>query len=70
MPKPVKHREMLRRLRVLGWSGPQQKGAHPFMTKAGRRLTVPNPHRGDIDWHLMKRILQQGDISPEDWDQA
>lgn len=70
MPKPVKHREMLRRLRALGWTGPFQKGAHPFMVKGELRLTIPNPHRGDIVWSLLKRILQQAGITPDDWDNA
>ena len=52
MPKPVKHREMLRRLRALGWQGPYQKGAHPFMVRGEVRLTIRNPHRGDIDWEF------------------
>ena len=43
MPKPIKRRELIRRLRILGWSGPEGGGSHPFMRKAGRRLIVPNP---------------------------
>jgi len=70
MPKPIKHKEMLRRLRTLGWAGPFQRGTHPFMVKEQIRLTIPNPHRGDIDWSLMKRILQQGQISQDEWDNA
>ncbi|MBI4473083.1 MAG: type II toxin-antitoxin system HicA family toxin [Acidobacteria bacterium] len=58
----------MRRLRVLGWEGPYQKGKHPFMVKAGVRLTIPNPHAGDIDWSLTKRILQQAQISADQWD--
>ena len=50
MPKPIKHRELVRRFRLLGWQGPWQKGKHPFLVKDGRRLTIPNPHEGDIDW--------------------
>ena len=68
MPKPIKRAELIRRLRALGWEGPFQKGKHPFMVKAGMRLTIPNPHTGDIDWSLTKRILQQAGISPEQWD--
>ncbi len=68
MPKPVKHREMLRRLRALGWQGPYHKGAHPFMIKNEMRLTIPNPHRGDIDWSLMKQILERASIPPEEWE--
>ena len=40
------------------------------MVQAGMRLTLPNPHRGDIDWSLTKRILEQAGISPEDWEQG
>ena len=33
-----------------------------------QRIAIPNPHRGDIDWSLTKRILQQADINPDEWD--
>lgn len=68
MPKPIKRTELIRRLRFLGWEGPHQQGKHPFMVKAGVRLTIPNPHAGDIDWSLTKRILQQAGISADQWD--
>jgi len=68
MPKPIKHRELLRRFHKLGWSGPQQRGKHPFLVKNERRLTIPNPHDGDIDWSLMKRILKQAGVAVEEWD--
>jgi predicted RNA binding protein YcfA (HicA-like mRNA interferase family) len=70
MPRPIKHKEMLRRLRTLGWDGPSQKGKHPFMIKGEARLTIPNPHHGDIDWSLMKRILQNAEISSDEWEKA
>jgi predicted RNA binding protein YcfA (HicA-like mRNA interferase family) len=70
MPKPVKRGELIRRLRRLGWEGPIQKGKHPFMVRSGLRLTIPNPHHGDIDWSLTKRILEQAGISPDEWEQA
>ena len=54
MPKPVKRRELIRRLRKLGWEGPHQRGSHPFMVKNEVRLTIPNPHKGDLDWSLVK----------------
>jgi predicted RNA binding protein YcfA (HicA-like mRNA interferase family) len=68
MPRPIKHREMLRRLRAFGWDGPHQKGKHPFMVKSQTRLVIPNPHQGDIDWSLMKRILQAAGISADEWE--
>lgn len=68
MPKPIKHRELIRRLHQLGWEGPWQRGKHPFLVKDGRRLTIPNPHEGDVDWSLMKRILTQAGVSPTEWE--
>jgi predicted RNA binding protein YcfA (HicA-like mRNA interferase family) len=49
MPKPLKRRELIRRLRLFGWEGEYQDGKHPFLVKAGIRLTIPNPHSGDLD---------------------
>jgi predicted RNA binding protein YcfA (HicA-like mRNA interferase family) len=68
MPKPIKRSELIRPLRRLGWDGPYQKGKHPFMIKAGVRLTIPNPHRGDIDWSLASRILREAGVTPEQWE--
>jgi predicted RNA binding protein YcfA (HicA-like mRNA interferase family) len=70
MPKPIKHRELLRRLRALGWDGPYQEGKHPFMVRGQTRLTIPNPHAGDIDWSLTKRILRTAGIRPDEWDKV
>jgi predicted RNA binding protein YcfA (HicA-like mRNA interferase family) len=67
MPRPIKRRELIRRLQLLGWTGPESGGSHPFMRKDGHRLIVPNPHRGDLDWTLVKRILSQARISREEW---
>ena len=68
MPKPIKHRELVRRFKQLGWDGPFQRGKHPFLVKGSRRLTIPNPHDGEIDWSLMKRILKQAAVSTEEWE--
>jgi len=60
MPKPIKWREMVRRLRAFGW-GP------PVMWKSGKKIIIPNPHKGDIDWSLAKRILNQAGITEDEW---
>jgi hypothetical protein len=38
------------------------------MIKPGLRLTIPNPHRDDIDWSLASRILKEANISTEKWE--
>ena len=68
MPKPIKHRELVRRFHRLGWEGPWQRGKPPLLVKDGRRLASPNPHEGDIDWSLMKRILAQAGVSRAEWE--
>lgn len=68
MPKPIKRRELIRRLRLFGWEGEYQEGKHPFVVKLGVRVTIPNPHRGDLDWSLVKRILKDARIDPDEWE--
>ncbi len=68
MPKPIKHRELVRRFQKCGWTGPVQKGKHPYLAKNGQRLTLPSPHEGDVDWSLTKRILKQAGLSAEEWE--
>jgi hypothetical protein len=50
MPRPIKRRDLIRRLQMLGWAGPESGDSQPFMHKDGRRLIVPNPDGGDLDW--------------------
>jgi hypothetical protein len=40
---------------------------HPL---TGVKLPIPNPHRGDVDWSLTKRILEQAGIEPGAWEQV
>lgn len=70
MAKPICRREVIRKFRTLGWDGPFSGGKHAFMTKAERKVRIPNPHGGDIDWSLTKRILHQAGISEEEWEKA
>jgi hypothetical protein len=68
MPKPIKRRELIRRMRQFGWIGPEAGKRHAVMRKGEHTVPIPNPHGGDIDWSLTKRILDQAEISREDWD--
>jgi predicted RNA binding protein YcfA (HicA-like mRNA interferase family) len=64
---PINRRDLIRRLRTFGFEGPYIGGRHEFMVMGTRRLTLPNPHRGDISVDLLARLLRQADISPEEW---
>jgi len=64
---PVSWRELVHRLRELGFEGPFRGGKHPYMIKGELVLTIPNPHKRDIGVPLLSRILKQADISTEKW---
>ena len=69
MPKlsPVSWKDLVKRLRKLGFKGPYEGGKHPFMIKDDLTLTIPNPHRGDISVDLLKRILRRADVTRDGW---
>ena len=64
---PVSHRELVKRLRKIGFTGPFAGGKHLFMIKGERRLTIPNPHRQEIGAALLSRILKQAGIDRDAW---
>ncbi len=66
---PVSRRELVRRLRDLGFDGPFSGGRHQFMVRDGLRLVLPNPHRGEIGVALLRRILRHAGIDPREWTQ-
>ena len=55
-------------MRQLGWVGPEAGKRHGAMRKGVHTVAIPNPHRGDLDWSLVKRILQQAEIDPDAWE--
>ena len=64
---PVSRRELIRKLKVLGFEGPFPGGKHQWMRRGGLRLTIPNPHGGAIDPGLIRRILRQAGITLDEW---
>jgi predicted RNA binding protein YcfA (HicA-like mRNA interferase family) len=64
---PVSRRELIQRLRRLGFEGPFTGGRHEFMVRREVRLVVPNPHRQEISTDLLVRILRQAGVSREEW---
>ncbi|NOZ00288.1 MAG: type II toxin-antitoxin system HicA family toxin [Deltaproteobacteria bacterium] len=64
---PVKRRDLVRRLRKLGFEGPHSGGRHQFMVRGDVVLHIPNPHQHDIGRNLLSRILRQAGIQPDEW---
>jgi predicted RNA binding protein YcfA (HicA-like mRNA interferase family) len=66
---PISHADLVRGLKALGFSGPHAGGKHLYMVRDGQRLTIPNPHKGDIRPSLLIRILAQAGHTRQDWEQ-
>lgn len=67
----ISRKELLRKFRAMGYSGPFSGGRHQFMIKGKKKIRIPNPHgSGDIDMSLAKEILRQAGISNEEWNNA
>ncbi len=64
---PVFWKQLVKRLRDIGFEGPFSGGKHPYMIKGDLVLTIPNPHRNEISIDLLSRILKQADIKREEW---
>jgi predicted RNA binding protein YcfA (HicA-like mRNA interferase family) len=65
---PVSQKDLIKRLRALGWEGPEYRSDHPFMLKEGSPpLKIPNPHSRDIPVDLLTKILKQAKISRSEW---
>ncbi len=71
LPRATKRRDLINGFKRLGFTGPHPGvGDHPeYMEKDGRVVKLPNPHsrRSDIGIGLLKSILVQAGISPEEW---
>ena len=65
---PVKQKDLVRYLKLLGFDGPYSGGKHPFMIKETLTITIPNPHKVEIGRELLYKILKQANISKEEWE--
>jgi predicted RNA binding protein YcfA (HicA-like mRNA interferase family) len=66
--KPTKRSDLIKLLKKAGFEGPFPGGRHEFLVKGQLRLTLPNPHQGEISRELLARILRQANISREEWE--
>ena len=69
MPRPISRRDFLRRIHNFGCSTPEPGGSHQYVySPSGKKVAIPNPHPGDMDWTLVKRVFKQLGIDPKTWD--
>jgi predicted RNA binding protein YcfA (HicA-like mRNA interferase family) len=67
---PVPRRELITRLRRLGFEGPYAGGRHGLMVRGRRRLVLPNVHGHDIGVDLLTRVLRQAGVTREEWESS
>ena len=66
--KPLKPREIIRKLEKAGFQPTRQKGSHARYTKGARGVTVAI-HPGDVPPQVIRSIIQQAGLTPEEWEQ-
>lgn len=68
MPLTISRRELIRKFRVLSYTGLLSGGKHQYMKKGKQKIRIPNPHGSkDISLSLVKEILRQAGINDEEW---
>jgi len=65
---PIKRADLIRYLRQFGFTEPRAGTKHEFMQRGEVKITIPNPHSGDIGVGLLSRILRRAGISREEWE--
>ncbi|MBL6992210.1 MAG: type II toxin-antitoxin system HicA family toxin [Bacteriovoracaceae bacterium] len=71
MPTNISRKELIRKFKTLGYSGPFSGSKHQFMIKGRKKIRIPNPHgSGDIHISLVKEILRQASISNNEWNKV
>ena len=66
--KPIKRRDLIYYLKQLGFDGLYSEKRHQFMLKHNLRITIPNPHQGDISANFLAKILRQAKVEISDWE--
>ena len=67
--RPIKRRDLISSLRQLDFTGPYAGGKHEYMQRGRLKVRIPNPHQSDISVALLKRILEEADVSLQEWEQ-
>lgn len=71
MPRltPLKAREVIEKLRALGFNGPFAGGRHSRMVHPETGKIIPIPMHGskDVSVGLIRAIIREVGITPDDW---
>ena len=67
--RPIKRKDLISSLLQLDFTGPYAGGKHEYMQRGRLKVRIPNPHQGDMSVALLKRILEEADVSLQEWEQ-
>jgi len=68
---PCSRKELIRKLKALGYDGPFSGGKPQFMAAPGKPpMRIPNPHQGSIGVGLLAKILRDAGVGHDDWHKA
>jgi len=70
VPDPIKlcsGAEAVKKFLRAGWSIARQKGSHVMMTKPGYQYTLSIPQHSELGPGILRKLLQQAGISPEEF---
>ena len=65
--KLLKYREFIAKLKKIGLEGPISGGKHPHFLFGNIKIIVPNPHGGDVDKNIVKKIISKIGITVEEF---
>jgi len=66
---PISRRDLVAKLKSLGFRGPYSGGRHQFMSMGALKVRIPNPHKSqDISDSLLNEILRQAEIPKSEFD--
>ena len=67
--QPIKRKDLISSLRQLDFTGPYVGGKHEYMQRGRLKVRIPNPHQSVISIGLLKRILEEADVTLQEWEQ-
>ncbi len=67
MLRPISRRELIKKLRKLGFDGPFSGGNHQFLEKKSFKIFIPNPHGKDIGKNLVRQMIHDLGISEKNF---
>jgi predicted RNA binding protein YcfA (HicA-like mRNA interferase family) len=59
---PVSRRELIKRLKEIGFVGPYIVPDHAFMVRGITRVKIPNPHKQELSTSFLKSLEKVGSV--------